>query len=88
MTMQTPTVERDPGISGIFRTLPLSSSLTFESATTLRTVLKQATQYACLSRPEREVCMQMVDDLDELLARFAIAETRGPDGHVPERNPR
>jgi hypothetical protein len=70
------TVERDPANTGLFRTLNLSSSLTFDAATTLRKVLKEATQYACLSRPEREVCMQMIDDIDRLQARFTEATPR------------
>lgn len=72
--MQT-VVERDPANTGLFRTLNLESPLTFDSATTLRKVLKEATQYACLSRPEREVCMQLIDDIDQLLARFTLMET-------------
>jgi hypothetical protein len=74
--MQT-TVERDQAsTTGLFRTLNLSSPLTFDSATTLRQVLKEATQYACLSRPERAVCMEMIDSIDLLLARFTEAAPR------------
>jgi len=67
--MQT-AVQQDTASTGLFRTLNLSAPLTFDSATTLRQVLKEATQYACLSRPERAVCMEMIDSLDQLLTRF------------------
>lgn len=74
--MQTTIVPRDPASTGLFRTLPLITPMTFEAATALRKVLKEATQYAGLGRGERQVCMHLIDDIDEVLARFAESTPR------------
>jgi hypothetical protein len=58
--------------SGLFvSTLPLQARLTFEAASTLRKALKLASQFAGISRAEREVCLEHIDELDKLLERFA-----------------
>lgn len=68
--MQSSHTESPASQSGLFKTLVLSTPLTFESAATVRRVLKEASQRPSLSWVERSVCMEQIDKIDQLIARF------------------
>lgn len=64
------------GLRIILQAGQLSEPLDFFQATTLRQVLKEASQYACLDRWERAVVMEHIDSLDKLIAQLMESAAR------------